>query len=1289
MSQSSQTLRAFNRNLGARRITPRRLAAALATGSLLTLAMGPGLQLAGAQTLPSGLNVVQGRALVNTVGNKMTVTNSNGAILNWNSFSIGAQNAVRFEQANASSQVLNRVLGNDPSNILGQLSSNGKVWLLNPNGVLFGQNARINVAGLVTSTLNLSDKDWTAGRYNFSGASNADIVNQGELRTTMGGHLALVGASVRNEGLIEAPGGQILLAAGQSVELIDTGSPNLSVKVTAPRGEALNLGTLAAAGGRIDIHGAIVNQQGIVRADSLQGTGGDIVMRASQTLNLSANSSTTANGVTGGQITVDAGAGTAMIRGQIAATGSLGIGGQIKLLGRQVGLVDAAHVDASGTAGGGQVLVGGGQEGRDASVPNSEAVYIGPEVHIEADATEQGYGGRVIVWSDKSTRAYGSFSARGGPEGGDGGFIETSGGWLDARPAAIDTGAPKGKAGQWLIDPYNIYISDTGYGYGNERIAGGTFFDPSGDDAVLLSGTINAALDIGQSVVIKTSTGGSQQGNIELRNAHIAHSTGPSGGSLTLRADGNIDMIDSSILGLNGPLNVTFVAAQGNPPSGGTVSLTNASIVSGGGNIDIGGGGTGQLASGGQFSNAAVNVLGSGGAITVKQSVLDAGAGNLSLRGVSPFGSGEGFGDGVVLGDTGAASVQLKGAIITVLGSGGTSGNGVYLGPRTSILATHAIDMQGWAGSLGVVSDPGTNRGAVLSVDPGASVPGGIDESYRLSIIGVGDNGGIDFATEGSSLFVANGASMLLKADGASGLAHLILSGKLGSPVISASGGGAVTLIGPNITLDHADTVTDADVLMQATRGLGGLTMTNSHIQAGGAIDVQANGMQFTFGSSLSSTSGGQAIGLSGLNGGALTRFTNEADALLNTPNGHWLIYASDPQLNWQPNGLNHDYTMHGSAGFFDTPPSQPGLKGILFATPQVARIEGDVVPRQYDGTTAATFFGSPRITTLPGDTAGTIANIDPPVFLDKNAGVDRPLDAGLLMFPMFVDAQQKPVFGYTVQNTLKGTITPKVLQFALAADAKVYDATTQVTLRLLGSATGFVGDETINIVPNGHFLDKNVGSAKPIVLDVFQKSDGANGGKADNYTFFAPEGGLTAAITRADLLVTGLTALNKTYDRSTAATLSGSPTVNALGEDSVFAFFQNNSEVAGGKGNGTQGGVTPLANIEGFAAFNDRNAGTAKPVSVFGLVLGGEAANNYNPIAPTLTANITPRVLNVGNLSAANKVYDGSTSVSISGGLSSGGVLEGDSVSVGVVRAVSRTRTWAITRPLYSAGSA
>ena len=112
---------------------------------------------------PIGAQVVGGQATFNAAGNTLTITNSPGAVINWQSFSIGASEITKFQQQSASSAVLNRVVGADPSSILGQLQSNGKVFLINPNGIVFGQGARIDVAGLVASTAHISTADFAAG----------------------------------------------------------------------------------------------------------------------------------------------------------------------------------------------------------------------------------------------------------------------------------------------------------------------------------------------------------------------------------------------------------------------------------------------------------------------------------------------------------------------------------------------------------------------------------------------------------------------------------------------------------------------------------------------------------------------------------------------------------------------------------------------------------------------------------------------------------------------------------------------------------------------------------------------------------------------------------------------------------------------------------------------------------------------------------------------------------------------------------------------------------------------
>ncbi len=564
-----------------------------------------------AQGLPGGLNVQQGQASVNTVGNAMTVTNSSGAILNWQSFSIGAGNSVRFQQPDVSSKVLNRVTGTDPSSILGSLNSNGSVWLLNPNGVLFGSGARVDVAGLVASTLSLPDADWLAGRYGFTAMPGAagDVVNDGQIRTPLGGRVLLLSSNgVSNDGLIDAPGGQVMLAAGQRIDVVDTGTPNLVLQVTAPQGKALNLGTLSASGGRIDVQAGIVNQQGIVSADTMeQGAHGEVVLRGGESVSLDAGSVTSARGPSGGQVVVDSGAGDNLVAGTVDASGSAGTGGQVRLLGHHVGLLDGARVDASGTLGGGEALVGGGARGLDPTVPNAQATFLAPGATIAADALDRGDGGHIVLWGNDATRAYGTLTARGGAASGNGGTIETSGGWLDARPALVSTAAPHGLAGEWLLDPNDILIGANSL---DTNITGNPDFTTTTDAAEISPSTIAQALDSGTNVTITTGSAApnSQAGDITVAAAITIAPQSPV--SLTLNAQRDIVLQNSTI---------TSVASGGAPMS---VHL-NAGL---GGTGTVNASGTTIDTNGGDFTISAPSLVMSGG------SFFTAGAGQMTVN---------------------------------------------------------------------------------------------------------------------------------------------------------------------------------------------------------------------------------------------------------------------------------------------------------------------------------------------------------------------------------------------------------------------------------------------------------------------------------------------------------------------------------------------------------------------------------------------------------------------------------------------------------------------------------
>ncbi|MFY7856064.1 MAG: hypothetical protein ACOVQT_07985, partial [Rubrivivax sp.] len=294
----------------------------------------------------------------------------------------------------------------------------------NPDGVLFGHGARVDVASLVAGSMRMLDSDFLAGRYRLSApeALAGSVVNQGLLTSRFGGQILLVGGSeVRNEGSINAPGGHAGLVAGRSVELVDTGLPNLAVKVTVPdhKAEVTNLGRLATPGGRIDIYAGIVNQQGLLEAQSLSvGERGEIVLQASDTLMLQAGSRTDASGQGKAQ------------------------GGRIDLSAPQIGLVGDAQVDASGATGGG-IRIGGGLRGQEADITHARALFMGEQARVNADGRD-GDGGRIVLWSDQVTRGHGHLSARGGLLG-QGGFIEVSskgvldwGGSADLRVADLN-----------------------------------------------------------------------------------------------------------------------------------------------------------------------------------------------------------------------------------------------------------------------------------------------------------------------------------------------------------------------------------------------------------------------------------------------------------------------------------------------------------------------------------------------------------------------------------------------------------------------------------------------------------------------------------------------------------------------------------------------------------------------------------------------------------------------------------------------------------------------------------
>lgn len=512
---------------------------------------------AGAQT------VVNGQATFQQLGNVRAITNTPGTIIQWPGFSIAAGDVTRFIQQSSTSTVLNRITGQEPSRILGALESNGRVVLVNPNGVLFGAGSRVDVNGLVASSLNISNSDFLAGKMNFAAGTVAGkVTNQGRIATPDGGQVVLIAPDVENNGVIQSPGGHVLLAAGHSVKLADTNNPALHVIVSAPADQAVNLGQIVAQGGRIGIYGGLVNQRGLVNADSATvGANGQIVFKAGGDLLLENGSTTSAKGA--------------------------GTGGTVHLLGERVGLMGDAKVDASGQAGGGTVLAGGDYQGQNPAIANAQQVFVSKDASIAADALQSGNGGKVIAWSDGATRMLGSISARGGAQSGNGGFVEVSGRTLDMRGIA-DTRAPKGRVGNLLLDPTNIYIANdlvsaNGAGMvGSDTSAEGFTASGAVNDSLLTVGTLQTQLGVSMVTVSTANAAGGGAGMITVVNPVTwASDTG-----LTLNADAGI-AINAAITGGNGS-QLTLRTTGGNITQAAHVAVTTLSAQADTGSVNLG-----------------------------------------------------------------------------------------------------------------------------------------------------------------------------------------------------------------------------------------------------------------------------------------------------------------------------------------------------------------------------------------------------------------------------------------------------------------------------------------------------------------------------------------------------------------------------------------------------------------------------------------------------------------------------------------------------------------------------
>ena len=803
---------------------------------------------------PEGAQVVRGQVDITRNGAETLIRAGHNSIINYRSFDIGSHESVRFIQPNAASRVLNRINSAAPTRIEGALSANGRVYIVNPAGVIFGNGARVNVAGLYAAGGKLSNADFLAGRNRFTNLTG-EVANHGTITADFAG---LIGHRVFNSGSIVAPQGTVVMAAGPEV-MVGERTGNVFVKITGP---AKNAG------------GAGVDNAGVVEA-----AGGRVMMGAGDMYSLAVR---TTGRVKAKGIDVGVGKGHVTVSGTLDASnqGAGETGGRVHVLGDSISLINA-KIDASGANGGGQVRVGGDYLGQG-DLARAKFTSVDKDSSISVSAGQQGDGGTAIVWSDQFTEYFGSADARGGSQGGDGGLIETSSkDTVNLAPASIDASAAKGQGGNWLIDPRDVNISDAAAAF----IGGNPNFTPgnggSGPSNVNI-GTVEAALNAGTSVTVTTA--GSNEGHVgNIVVLDSIQKTAGGNATLTLTAMGSITInandTGASPLEISSTTGTLGVILQANADGGvghsasgsGAVNL-NGSIITNGGvftssGVNFTSSGTGTInttgAANGAITLTHTGTVAVGGAMTGGAVDIDSGAGGISLNANITTGAGAvRFRDAVTLAtdvtiDTTSGNAAGAGITFDSTINGTAAGQedlDLNAGTGGNIVVTGAAGGTTRLGLLNITNANNVNTGALTlagmeqDAGGGTSTFGGAIDTDNGGVVVTGNNftfSGLVTTGAGGQLFSTNTGALAIGA-GAS------LDGGL-----VQAGGGTISITG-NVTTTN-DNISIADALTfggASTLNAGTAIIAFGSTAAAGANNVILNADAINFNGGANSVTG-------------------------------------------------------------------------------------------------------------------------------------------------------------------------------------------------------------------------------------------------------------------------------------------------------------------------------------------------------------------------------------------------------------------------------------------------
>lgn len=883
----------------------------------------------GSLALPAGANptggvAVHGQASMATSGNRLTVTTQNGAgsghsAINWQSFSIPAGNVTVFQQPSATSTVINRVVTNNPSQIFGTLSSNGRLVLVNQSGIAVGAGAVIDTAGFTASALRMSDADALAGRMRF-GDPTANMGGAGGI--TVGGRviaregdvvLIAPNIDIGAGALVQAPNGNTILAAGQQVEITGRGLEGIRLVVQAPENQARNLGRLE--GDAVAMFAGTLRHSGEIQATTATMEGGKILLKSSGDTYIEGS-------------------------GKLIATGTRG--GQVDVLGNRVAVADQAVVDASGAQGGGRIRVGGDFQGKNPDVANAQRTYLGPQATLRADAQVQGDGGTVIVWADEQTKAYGTVTARGGAAGGDGGFVEISGKQRMVFEAAVDIRASQGRQGTLLLDPEYI----------NVAIGGGAtigqvdqFSDSPLASLVISPATLNlvggnvmlqALEDIGFDDPVNLTTSGATLTALAGGIITVSASITTNGGAVTLYADapgaggpgsnGSAVYVSAPIDTSNAAIvlrsdasdvggNSIQISANVNAGTAGlTIQAPNDRIQQLGGTLTAGSltaesdyridlnqvgnqisGAVNLLTNTATLSAGVINFRNDGPSTNLVQAVAK---GNIAITANGTMSTG------FVQSTTGNVTLSGFGGLtltddVMVAGTLALNATGNPIVQASGVIeATGATTVNAGTGAI-ILGSTGNDFSTTVNVTGGAIQ---VRDANALTI------GTLSYGATGALQFDADGGTLSLPAGAINAGSNSIqLTSALGFSTPGALTGGNITLSSAgNLTLAH--NITASGTLTLNGGGGTGVTQTAGNISATGLTTLQSNA-----GASTLNSAGNDFSSISVFGAGATVRDANALTLDQWVVNGNSSVqFASGTLLQTNPISAQGTFTVLG-----------------------------------------------------------------------------------------------------------------------------------------------------------------------------------------------------------------------------------------------------------------------------------------------------------------------------------------------------------------------------------------